>query len=1270
MMEEGGGETVSQSKQCSAERSVEPTTPDLRSQSASNNHGGDVVSLTCRSGSEQSVRSPVTIQSNHTHTDEEESEYDETGLNGRTPHGGTSSTNDTDTSTANLPIVIFGPPGAGKWTLQHRLAQDFPKVVVCQLTHPSTYDVSGESRPAKKIPYETYHKMHPNRFFGYDTQRAVERAEVKRIQKMNCIPLLDVTNEGAKSIMKEKLQCKWVYVSPPDEAELQARNMMARLMKAQLRNKIGGTRIADTEGEVMQAQEVSEMINTLYSRKNILHIVNEDLDVAYEQLKAFVLQDNYIPPVGTSLPEENILNRVTMVVESTKNFGFIQRIRSEQMDLGVPVSHTTRPRKEHEQDGVDYHFVSDDRFRSLALNQEFLEFAVVGQYFFGITKAELTRLADYPRVLIAVNVIGAVSIKKVQFGTRFILIHPAPDELRENSELEVLRDDMNALSEVPFFFDLVLEVTAQNQEECYERFKDAIMKGHCTTEGDAISEAVVYQVLRNRTGKCLKACHAMKSDHFPSGKVPIFEDIPGVPNYRQVDVQCPNFHTFHGMAQPTKEGIEVILNRILGGDKKKKVLIVNLREEKVMYINGKPFCLKNLRDIFHNTILFTSVSREILETREDQLRVDILNEASKSGMRRFLVHDEQAPHSSQFAACGSVFAYYEAEVDRRSVKTVKTVMYELQKQHGYNIEYLRLPVADEKAPRDEDFDTLKEALWKLHAESPSSPILFNCQLGRGRTTTALLLALLTLNPPIHTLSEAHDRNVTTALDTLDSVLTYCASLADATDPTYTLHHLHFIIGKCAHIQNLYDCIAESVRKFKNCVDEHKKTILWNKVENYAKRYYYLAMAAVYISCKRGDTRMTNFATWMDDNNAWLSFMDTEVPLLESRCGRTRKPDDQIEEASGTFRKREHVSGYYVEPNPPFDGPIRIVVAMKKASGLCKRFGIPITELDGKVVVFQVESWEHPTYGHFVKKILKFTNLFVDDQESSVHKINSPQKIESTPKVLPMSPLHTFEGDFSNSNGDSRVFQRQVSSDENVSPSLSTMVESSRRLPVSPLRLSEIGFPSSRELRDSFGNIKTTVDDIFRLNPSFSKNMLVCKSDNQLFLIQEDSLMALCTAYVFATVSQGIIAFLQNSVIWFAEGGRIEKTINFDKMTFVHSLFGLQDSSKLMKVVLDNEFLRHLYGDVGGVKCEIFHKGISVLSNKPVLNNLPGKFDGDESLKRLKRLLATDVTDMVIETGLQHSPPELVNIVLRSQLAEKDKTIEKLKKQLSHYEQLL
>jgi guanylate kinase len=63
-------------------------------------------------------------------------------------------------------------------------------------------------------------------------------------------------------------------------------------------------------------------------------------------------------------------------------------------DIRLSVSHTTRPPREGEVDGRDYHFVSQDRFAQMRDNGDFLESATVFDNSYGTSSAAVKSLLE------------------------------------------------------------------------------------------------------------------------------------------------------------------------------------------------------------------------------------------------------------------------------------------------------------------------------------------------------------------------------------------------------------------------------------------------------------------------------------------------------------------------------------------------------------------------------------------------------------------------------------------------------------------------------------------------------------------------------------------------------------------------------------------------------------------------------------------------------------------------------------------------------------
>jgi hypothetical protein len=104
-----------------------------------------------------------------------------------------------------------------------------------------------------------------------------------------------------------------------------------------------------------------------------------------------------------------------------------------------------------------------------------------------------------------------------------------------------------------------------------------------------------------RKGEVLGSQTVLKSDHCPGCQNPSLpERVDGAPNFRKV----PGFPVF-GVANPTINGIRSVIHRICSTNGGCPILWHNMREEPVIYINGKPFVLREVERPYKNMLEYT-----------------------------------------------------------------------------------------------------------------------------------------------------------------------------------------------------------------------------------------------------------------------------------------------------------------------------------------------------------------------------------------------------------------------------------------------------------------------------------------------------------------------------------------------------------------------------------------------------------------------------------------------------------------------------------------
>ena len=102
-------------------------------------------------------------------------------------------------------------------------------------------------------------------------------------------------------------------------------------------------------------------------------------------------------------------------------------------DVVFSVSSTTRPARDHEVDGVDYHFLSEVDFRAMIEADELVEWAEVHGHLYGTSRESLQAALEEGRFLILdVDVQGAMQMReRVQDVVLVFVLPPSADALVE-----------------------------------------------------------------------------------------------------------------------------------------------------------------------------------------------------------------------------------------------------------------------------------------------------------------------------------------------------------------------------------------------------------------------------------------------------------------------------------------------------------------------------------------------------------------------------------------------------------------------------------------------------------------------------------------------------------------------------------------------------------------------------------------------------------------------------------------------------------------------
>lgn len=403
-------------------------------------------------------------------------------------------------------------------------------------------------------------------------------------------------------------------------------------------------------------------------------------------------------------------------------------------------------------------------------------------------------------------------------------------------------------------------------------------------------DAIFESILARREGSVLARNTILKSEHYGAiNRAGLDLRLLGAPNFRQADLNV------FGVAQPTVPGLSTLLRLLHCGPHaecraEQSCTWFSTREEPLIYINGRPFVLRDQDSPFENIRSYAGISASRLEQMELRLKADIAEEAARNN-GLLLVHDEAEEY--KILPCLTA-------ID--SVKTSAEVFADMQAA-GFCVDYKRVPISNEQSPTDAFIDVFV----RIFRSMPTSNhhVIFSCGIGVGRTTYAMAIgmilrrAIVQRERGLDVLSMEEGRleedKTTRAVLRLVSVLEQGLQTSDAKSSAvqWTLARGNLIDNLKAAILGNYHIIVELMRVLENgtackrIVDEAidkcealvniREHILINRVRHsvneesnaldngigFLERYFSLIAFCAYIEDSTKSQDLT-FSQWIQD----------------------------------------------------------------------------------------------------------------------------------------------------------------------------------------------------------------------------------------------------------------------------------------------------------------------------------------------------------------------------------------------------------------------
>ena len=171
---------------------------------------------------------------------------------------------------------------------------------------------------------------------------------------------------------------------------------------------------------------------------------------------------------------------IAVVLSSPSGAGkttLVKKIAQEN-NFKISISYTTRKSRTNEANGKDYFFISEEEFKSLIKNKEFLEYAKVFENYYGSSKSQVfENLNKGENVIFDIDWQGTEQIKKQKLNYKlitFFILPPSKSELfnrlknRDMKDKNIVEERMKQFKEdIKQWENYDFVVINDDLEKCY-----------------------------------------------------------------------------------------------------------------------------------------------------------------------------------------------------------------------------------------------------------------------------------------------------------------------------------------------------------------------------------------------------------------------------------------------------------------------------------------------------------------------------------------------------------------------------------------------------------------------------------------------------------------------------------------------------------------------------------------------------------------------------------------------------------------------------------
>ena len=179
-------------------------------------------------------------------------------------------------------------------------------------------------------------------------------------------------------------------------------------------------------------------------------------------------------------------NNIMVILSSPSGAGkttITKKIQQKYQSFKISVSHTTRKPRPNEVDGVDYHFVSHEKFKKFISEGKFYEYAKIFDNYYGTSKESVDEMIKKNDIIFDIDWQGTQQLSKFKNLKliKIYLIPPNKDELKkrltkrnQDSPQEVERRFKAYDKDIQHWKDYDYIIINENLENCYKQIENII----------------------------------------------------------------------------------------------------------------------------------------------------------------------------------------------------------------------------------------------------------------------------------------------------------------------------------------------------------------------------------------------------------------------------------------------------------------------------------------------------------------------------------------------------------------------------------------------------------------------------------------------------------------------------------------------------------------------------------------------------------------------------------------------------------------------------